>query len=473
MIEIIERSTIETFPMEFDYNKNADSKKLTGDVPKTDEEIDFNLKQTGKYPLIYLNGVIIEDKDMRMFKLYNDLFIPSLELEFSDPTNKIIDEEYPGDDAIISVFKKSDEDGYMGIKMDFKITNFKTIKATSNDAVYFRIEAIVNVDDLYLMNFESFKGTSYNTLKDLATKMKLGFASNVKNTDDDMVWINPANYKFKFIQSIISNSYLADDTFLFGYIDYYYNLNYVDIESQLKEDISTQMTILDKSNVAKDAKTTEIPLILTNNPDRNNTNMYIEKYTIDNNSTSVNLMFCYRHMIRYYDKTADDIKMYALDNISDEGDNSNIILKGKDGKTNGLYENLINNEWMGKLDTDNVHKNYLHSQLQNKNNLKFLQKLKMTIRMKTPNYGLYRFQKVLVELYNLGKINTKEETSDVDVEKMTTDDQYDKNIIHKMSGEWLITAINYNFSTDDGNSQEITLVKRELTSKYTFPRKNK
>lgn len=91
--------------------------------------------------------------------------------------------------------------------------------------------------------------------------------------------------------------------------------------------------------------------------------------------------------------------------------------------------------------------------------------------MKKPNYGLYRFQKVLVELYNFGKPDNEEEVYGKRPENIEDEGQYDNKIINKLSGEWLITAINFTFSTKEGNVQELTLVKRELTDVYNFPRR--
>ena len=39
-------------------------------------------------------------------------------------------------------------------------------------------------------------------------------------------------------------------------------------------------------------------------------------------------------------------------------------------------------------------------------------------------------------------------------------------INNRLSGEWLITGINYTFDNGKGNVQEITLVKRELGTQY-------
>lgn len=486
MIEVLQRSTIITKAYELNYANNPDLVKIAEknniELPeKSDDDVQRNVDDLAKYPVVYLNNVMIESTNITKLYLFNDEFLPRLRLEFSDPTNKLLDENFPIDNSIISVFKDSTNTSFMGIKMDFKVTDFTIIKgAKSNEHITYVIDGALNVDDFYLMDWESYKGTTFEVIKKVSTDMGLGFATNIVNTNDDQVWINPRNYKIEFIRNMVDASYISDETFLFGYVDFYYNFNYVDIEKQLTEDISEQKTLVENKQMLKEGEEYEIPLILTNHPDRDNTNLKIDKYTIENSSTNVNLTYGYRHYAIYYDKLDDNVKNYALDSISDAGANK-IVMKGNDTESDELYNNQTNNTWMGKLDTDNVHANFLHSQLQNKMNLKFLQKLKMKVRMQKINYGLYRFQKVNVELYNLGKTTTKTEATAKDPsrknarEKNSIDknpDRFEETIIHKLSGEWLITAINFIFDKKEGNIQEITLVKRELTEKYDFPNRN-
>jgi len=474
MIEIKRRSLIETKPLEYDFGTNEDKKnrlEAAGQTVKdiSDEDADYQTGEVGKYPLVYIDGVQVENENIKYLKIFNDAMYPSIEIEFSDPTSHLIDENYPLDDSIVSVYKKSTSKGFMDIKMDFKIMDFKTIKGTSANTISLKLTGILNIDDLFLCKFESYKDTSYNVLDNMTNLMKLGFASNITDTNDSMTWINPAYFKHEFIRDIVNHSYLDDTTFLFGYIDFYYNFNYVDIEKQINSDISTQMTINDTESVLKDDKEEPIPLILSNNEDKADTTLYIEKYTVINKSTEINVEYGYRYRFTSYNISEDKINKYLLDSISESGPNG-IILKGNPDN-NTLYNESIRGHWMGKLDNDNVHKNYLHSSLQNTNNLKFLQKLKISIKMKKPNYGLYRFQKVLVELYNFGKPDNEEEVYGKRPENIEDEGQYDNKIINKLSGEWLITAINFTFSTKEGNVQELTLVKRELTDVYNFPRR--
>ena len=464
MIEIKHRATIETKGFKIDFSNNPDleaRKRINDGVQlkgKSDADIDKNKEDLGKYPVVYLNGIMIESTQVGFLKLNNDSFSPSLVMEFTDSSGKLVDENFPLDNSIISIFKESTNKDLMGIKMDFKLTDFNIVKGTSKDTLTYLVEGVLDIDGLYYNDFESFKGTSYNVLETISNDLKLGFATNIINTNDSMVYVNPSNYRMEFMKDIIERSYITDDTFLFGYIDFYYNFNYVDIEAQLKDDISTQMNMLDRETTIKDGKDDNVALILTNIKDAENTNMYISKYTLMDSSTNINLQYGYKHTAFYYNKIDDEIKRYDLDNITDSDDNA-IVLKGHIDDKNGMFENMSCNTYMGKMDTDNVHKNYLHTILQNRNNLKFLQKLKINVRMGKPNYGLYRFQKVLVELYNNGKLNNGKEEQLTDKEIKAGGKEYDSKIMHKLSGEWLITAINFTFSRKDGNIQELTLVK--------------
>ena len=458
MIKLKYRSTITTNEFKYEYSDDV-----------SDNNAQAQTDEIGKYPLIIIDGVQVENKNIKTLKLFNTKMFPELELTFADPTSELLMKKYPVDDTILSLYKQSTSSTLMDIKMDFKITEFKMINGVSGDQVTLKIKAILNIDDLYLYNFESYKDTSYNVLDILSKDMKLGFASNIDNSNDDMIWINPGLFRQDFLREIISHSYIDDDTYLFGYVDFYYNFNYVDINKQLNSDISDQNNIGDSEKITSDIKEDPTPLILSNNKNNESTNMFIDKYTIDQDSTKINIENGYRFRFSEYDVIADKYNSYVLDSITGDDENG-IVLKGNPFlKTNKLFEESINGDFFGRIDTNIVHKNYLHSQVQNRNNLKYLQKLKMTISLKKPNYGLYRFQKVLLELYNFGKM---EDSNDQSGEK-DENKEYDSKIIHRLSGEWLITAINYTFSKEEGNTQEITLVKRELTNLYEFPRRKK
>jgi hypothetical protein len=469
MIERIDLPTIETKSYEIDYSETS------GDVPKTDLEIKQNVGDLSKSPIIWLNGLQIEPSSVEKLIINNNTYLPRIKIILSDPTGKLSDEKFPLDNSCISIFKgsPSTDSPFYGIKMDFKITDFNIIKGRQGaEDLKYEIDAIIDINKFFINEFESYGGTSFDVLRKLSKEMGLGFTTNITNSNDSMIWINPSNYRIEFLKKIVEGSYIDDNTFLFGYVDFQYNFNFIDINKQLEDDISQQMNLVEEGIV--DNVQEETALILSNHPDEMNSNMYIKKFTLYNSSTNVNLKYGYRNKINSLNISDDTINKYDIDAISTDDDNSIVL---KDSDNNELYNDMIINEYLGKYDIDNCHSNFIHTQFQNNFNLKFLQKLKIKIKMAKPNYGLYRFQKVAVEIYNLNKPDDTEKTPEIkndghDLKRISR--AHDGKINNKLSGEWLITGIDMIFSGQgSGVEQEITLVKRELTKEYHFDRREK
>ena len=339
----------------------------------------------------------------------------------------------------------------------------------------------MDINELYYTPYIAYKGSSYDVLRQLAEYCKLGFATNIDSTDDLMTWINPGEKIQTYINDITQHSYKNDGTFLWSYIDFYYNLTYLDLEKQLKDDTSklseasTSKQLTDKEQV--------LPLKLTNHPDSNATDMFIKQYNLDNSSTKSNLDIGYKARLRYYDMTENDMTSILLDTLSDAGKKGDqVVMKAQPDDMTGLLTNSLTTLYGGKQDQDNVHKNFLYAYKQNSQNLQFLQKIKMTIVMGQPNYNLYRFELVPIEIYEMSDIHrTNSDTTmtnnsdgttsisktnklDASNPKKTEQNQINK----KLSGDWLITGIVYTMKKgDESVQQEITLTKREISADYT------
>jgi hypothetical protein len=252
-----------------------------------------------------------------------------------------------------------------------------------------------------------------------------------------------------------------------GICRFYYNLNYVDIETQLKDKTQDLVGATDFESI-ENSETQTMSLKLSNHPDYNSTNMYIDRFNLINESTKTNMEIGYKTRAYSYDILGKTFNTDLIDSISDSGDNSNlIVLKGQPNDMKNIYTDLVNNIYMGCMDTDNVHKNFYYSFIQNSNNINFLQKVKMLVTLKRPNFNLYRFQNIKVEIYKLSTFiedddnQTKAPTNQEDLKNAD-----DSRINTRLSGDWLITAINFKYDKKEGNIQEITLVKREMTAEY-------
>lgn len=450
MISVKFKPTIELNPINIPYQKDI-----------SDDKAQIFVDKIGQYPFVFFGGLILEYQYFIDFKLFNDDFLPRLEMKFKDLSYKMIDPLFPLDDSVISVFIKSSDENLRPIRMDFKIVEFNPIKNNiNNEDITYSLVGYLNVNKLYFSNFCSYKGTSFDVLQTLAKEINIGFASNIESTNDNQAWINPAETKINFIKNITKGSYKSDEAFLLSYIDFYYNLNYVDIETQYSD--STDIAgITNDSYILKNPDNKLIPLCLTNHPDYRNTNMYISKYNILNESTNVNLDIGYFAQVTYYKKIEKEINIFNLDTISTVGDSNTIILKSN---SNTSSENLNNfggeHVYYGTVDTDNIHENFYYSLLQNERNIKYFQKIRIKLILKQPNFNLYRFQMIKVNIYKMQEMDSKDRfiSSKEDLKK----DAYADKINKRLSGDWMIIGINYVFSPSDGWEQEINLSKREL-----------
>ena len=217
---------------------------------KTVQETDVQTwaNDLGRVPYLvfaYMDKLLVEAKDIIYFKLVGDQYIPEIHVIFRDPTNKLIDDMFPLDKSIVSLMIRANSENLMPIRCDFYITNFNPVKDKSfgDDKVY-TMRAILDLP-IIIKNISFPNKTSYKLLEQLTDECILGFCTNIDDTNDEMTWINPGDDYIKdFIPEVTLQAYKSDDSFLWSFVDYYYNLNYIDIETALNEDTSNQKTIL-------------------------------------------------------------------------------------------------------------------------------------------------------------------------------------------------------------------------------------
>jgi hypothetical protein len=282
--------------------------------------------------------------------------------------------------------------------------------------------------------------------------MNLGWSSNVQGSNDEMKWINISDTYINYIKAITLFSFISEDSFVWTFIDFYYNLNYIDIQLELN-DFTKYEQALKKNQFIKDDIEKVGELYLTNNKIFSSTNIYISKFDLINQSYKVNLEKSYKMKATWYDKNDNTIFKKYIKELKTTKDN---IKKLYDYDSKIYCENINDEYFIGKLDSDNVHKNYYYAEVSNKFNLDNLQKMKLVITMNQINFSIRRFQNILVEIYNPD-----------DLFSSTADkDPPGENINKFLSGHWFVTGINYLYRRSGGQEQEITLVRRDLNLKY-------
>jgi predicted chitinase len=415
-----------------------------------EEEQQYLVKQLGYQPFVFINGVQIKMSDLEKFKLYHKGILPVIETTFFDSFGLLQDEGIPKDDSKISIYLNSRSKNLRSIKMDFKIFNFKEISKG-----YYTIVGICNIPEIYIRKFASYKSkTSHEALQEVARQCGLGFCSNIQNSDDKMTWLNTGFKNLEFIDNIMLNSYVSDQSFQHCYIDFYYNLCYVDLSKELSRDVSQDKMInaygyrwlKGKDDEEADEEITEM-VLLTDKSMKGDVG-YIEKYEITNKSTKVSVKKSYRTKTKYYDSIKKELLIFDVESQTSDGSKS-IILKGDPNDSN-FFENNTNYFWSGKIDSfdegqGNVHKNYNYSISQNKQNLDDITKFSGKFYLPNLNYNLYVYQKIPIK-FTLDKVNPMVE-------------QYP---VKRLTGDWLITGIE--FSLVSGKQYQIvTAVLRELS----------
>jgi hypothetical protein len=230
-----------------------------------------------------------------------------------------------------------------------------------------------------------------------------------------------------------------------AYIDYYYCFNYVDIEKEMNRDNASDIGI-DTSGLSQQSNPDElqriVPLTLTNDQSQSSSSNYMSDVIKVNDSTKKSLKHGYATVTKFYDRIKKQFLVFTVDSTTSDGSKS-IILKGGENDSKYQKEN-IKQKFAGKIDTDNVHSNFNYAATQNRINLDNLNKIAVNATLPNPNWNLYKFQKVQVQMVN--KSSTPANPSPIDF---------------RYSGSYIVADIEYVW-TKGKMSQNVRLVRKEL-----------
>ena len=392
----------------------------------------------GSLPFFNYNGSVINDRDIQQLRLYHDGIIPKVKIIFRD-SNNFISQNPPKDDTKFEIFIKSNSDNLKPIHLKFKVEDHSKLQNN-----LYTITGTIDISKLYRMNYKVYKGTSFDAIREICKKLELGFNSNIDNTDDEMPWRNIGDRPYKFIGDIIEHSYISDESFMAGYIDFYYCFNYVDVEKEMKRDISGDVGIetgnFDDPAVKETDKITKMKLV--SEKGLQTSCFYFQKIGQKNDSTKISMQQGYKTRTKFYDKVKKMFLVFDVDSTTSDGTNS-IILKGVTDDEESFNNNFVT-KYAGKIDTDNVHKNYNYAVTQNRINLDNMMKNQMDIRLPNPNFNIYKYQKI-----------------DVSIIKEAASLGSNEIVEWRYSGEWLILDIVFDYSNGK-LSQEVKLIRKEM-----------
>jgi predicted chitinase len=408
-------------------------------------------KRLGYNPFIWYNGVQIGYKDVKGFNLYHKGILPALDITFFDSWGRIREDGFPNDDATISIYLNSKSLNLRSIHMDFKIIDFK-----DNGEGIYSITGLCNIPEIYLRRFLSYSNkTSHESLQEVAKQCGIGFCSNIQNSDDKMTWINTGFQNLEFIDNVMLNSYVSDTSFQYCYIDYYYNLCYIDLNKEIERDASQDKMItgfgwkfMDGKEENNEVDEEISKMQLMNDKSLRGTIGFFETFEVNNKSTKVSIQKSYRSRSKFYDTKNKELLVFDVESQTSDGSKS-IILKGDPNDVNFFKENTAN-IWIGKQDTwddgqGNVHKNYNYAVPQNRQNLDDITKVSCKMLLPNLNFNLYVFQKIPIIF-----------------QPQRSTPGTPNNVLKRLTGDWLITSIDFIYN-GSSTYQEVTAIKRELS----------
>ena len=397
----------------------------------------------GFKPYIHYQADAINERDIKSLTLYHDGIVPKISFRFLD-TMGIIALHPPMADTTMDLFLNPGSSNLKPIHFVFNVVECVQVQ-TSKD---YDVTGTIHIPDLYKINNFSYTGTSFEAIRKICKELKIGFNSNINNTNDAMSWRNPNTKPHEFIEEIVAHSYIDDESYMGGYIDYYYCFNYVDIEKEMNRDISKDVGI-DTAGMSKASTTDESSriqsMLLSNDKSLKDSAFYFENYTTRNDSTKKAIRNGLLTVTKAYDRISKSFLVFNVDSTT--SDNSKTIpLKGAENdKTE--FDTNIRTKYTGKIDTDNVHKNYNYAITQNRINLNELNKIVLEISMPNPNFNLYKFQKINIQITN-----------------PTPTPSNPEEINFRYSGEYIILDITYMWMSGK-LSQKVKLVRKEMGKK--------
>lgn len=422
-----------------------------GDSPA---QANRKIQAASSTPLVYYYGAEIQSAHIKQLTIDSNKFLPLCFVNFLDVYGMMNDIGFPTDNAKLLIVMPSNHANLANIFMEFKITKFE-VKSNRGGSKQIMLWGICNLDHMLVPKYEWHDGSSYSVLQKIAQDSGLGFSSNINSSLDTQKWLNPGMNRLDWCQDITRSAWNGESSYIWSFVDFYYNLNYVDVEGELSSDISQprwleQQLFNGTINQSDNQKPTYSPPFLTNNDAMRTTNQYFSGETILNKSTSTSIKRGYIRTIEYYDidgnwqEKAGQLAQYDIDTITTPGSqNTSILLKGDPGSTE-FYKMNKQVYWLGQIDTANSHPDYLYAKLQNSENLEDLQKIVLQIQLPIANFNIKRFEKIRLLFTNkgLGPGRTVRNA--------------------KLNGEWLVVGISINW-TKQSMTQTVNLVKRELT----------
>lgn len=441
-------------------------------------------------PVIRINQYEVQGDRLEIFELDCTGFYPICRFTFSDRDGLFTARHFPKDGDIIQVYIRSagEETTFKPIRIDFTIEDIVPLGGgiSTNEPSKIKVEGRMNIPGLFTEKVEFQIGNSWDALLNIAEGLQLGYASNVDSTVDEQTWTNPYDTSMKFIQDIVANSYLDEDSFFTTYIDPYYNLTLVEANRLFGQETDLEESLMYTQNAPDtmgsggiDASEYQFPNMLSNMQRMQGSARYISKYQQINQSGEISKNNGYKRYSQFYDLNAKEFISEFVDPIV--GDTPGMVPAGKGRLVNGEVEGPRNEQvkykYMG-TQGDNVHENFMYSAILNYQNLAEINKLGMVIELDLVNPAIWRYSRIFCMMYEFGQgakavltAPSNDAATPSGTQRRTEQENNDGNDVSAdggvlneyLTGFYVITGIEYILTVPGGVRQRLHLRRREVT----------
>lgn len=390
-----------------------------------------------------------------------------------------------------------DKDNLKPIRIDYDI-----IDVTSHpESKTYGFRGIMKIPGFFMEQCTSFKeNNSFDHLKALCGEIGLGFASNESATDDSMPRLCPFETYETFVEETVATTYKDEDSFFTWYIDPYYYLCLVNVNKQFdledkadQVNLSTAVPTAGLSNMVDAKDSVKAALILTNQPDKTGTNLYIESYSIESQTANIWINNGYMRYAQYFDIRESESKYFSffVDPFTTPGTEKDYQLPKGRVDEKDFYKKQVKYKWTGKQapysEQGNVHDNYLFASILNFQNLQEIKKTTLKVDLAGMNFYVYKYMKIPIAIYeqgngksNIDKLKARDEALgeggnlDKKPEGVLTAnrdggnnpdelgaDQRDGIKNSFLSGNYVVGGVKYTYQSPGPIKMSLTLIRRE------------
>ena len=439
-------------------------------------------KSVGHFsPYIKVNGFVFDHHEISDMTIKEEGFLPTIVATIRDTKGVFKSAYFPKTKPVLSLYIRSKHDKLKCVRCDFLITNIMTDSSSDHENRHrgknmeMTFTGILFVPQIYSNAPLSYANlTSYEVLQELAMDMQLGFASNENYTNDRMTWLKPLIAKSNFIQHVLVRSFKDDDSFYMGFVDKYYNLNFINMSQMFNETgdldkvFDRELTYADLYTKQSDNVQTNdtADLVLTNYSKMSQSDTFIQEYRPETSQGGQLIRSGYVRSISYYDQQLTKSPKDNLITLDVRPKSTSLIPGGGDSTENNLNvlaSNLSYGEWCG-IDYNNGHDNFNYAQIQNEHNNQEIRKITLHVKMKGVNLNIIRGMRVpvLILVENAGDVSdAKSFVPESEEPKQDTEESKDVQIIKDkwLSGYYVVGDLTYNYDMMEGFSTEATLLR--------------